>query len=73
MKGDIDRSTLTNRLVPIAQSQIYTLLSRAKSRDKVRILYFKPSYIKSNEEVLKEMSRIRARAMFSLKHPAEML
>ena len=73
MKGDIDRSTLTNRLVPIAQSQIYTLLSRAKSRDKVKILYFKPSYIKSNEEVLKEMSRIRAKAMFSLKHPAEML
>ena len=52
MKGDIERSTLTNRLVPIAQSQTYTLLSRAKSRDKVKILYFKPSYIKANEEAL---------------------
>ena len=30
MKGDLDRSTHTNRLVPIAQCQTYTLLSRAK-------------------------------------------
>lgn len=52
MKDDIDRSTLTNRLVPIAQSQTYTLLSRAKSRDNVKILHFKPSYIKANEEAL---------------------
>ena len=48
MKSDLDRSTHTNRLVPIAQCQTYTLLSRAKSRDKVKLWNFKPSYKKMN-------------------------
>ena len=52
MKYGLDCSTQTNRLVPIAQDQTYTLLSRAKSRDKVKLLNFKSSYIKVIGEAL---------------------
>ena len=54
MKGDLGRSTQTNRLVPIAQDQTNTLLSCPKSTDKVKLLNFKPTYIKVNDEALKE-------------------
>ena len=77
MKGDLDRTTEKKRqnktkkeyLVPIAQGQIYTLLSRAKSRDKFQLLNFKPEYIKVNEAALNEMIRMRKEAVFSWKHP----
>ena len=36
-----------------------TLLSHAKSHDKVLLLNFDPEYIKVNESALKEMVRIR--------------
>ena len=68
MKGDLDFSSQTNRLVPIAQGQTYTLLSRAKSRDKVKRLNFKPSYIKVSDKAFKEMNRMK-----TWKHSAEML
>ena len=60
MKGDLDCSTQTNRLVPIARDQTYTLLSHAKSRKKLKLLNFKPSYIEVSGEALKELNRMRA-------------
>ena len=73
MKGDLDCSAQINRLVPVAQSQTYTLLSCTKSRDKVKLLNFKPSYIKVNDEALKEINQMRAEAMLSWKPLAEIL
>ena len=49
MKGDLDCSTQTSKLVPIAQSQTYTPLSCANSRFKVKLLNFKQSYIEVND------------------------
>ena len=73
MKCDLDHSTKTNRLIPIAQGQTYSLLSCAKSKGKVKPVNFITSHIKINDKALKEINRVRTEAMFSWKHPAEML
>ena len=55
MKGDLSWSTgkksATGKTYqqPISQGQFYTLLSRAKNRDKVLLLNFDPEQIKVNE------------------------
>ena len=54
MQGDLNRftgkkiATGKNYQQPISQDQFYTLLSRAKSRDKVLLLNFEPEDIKVN-------------------------
>jgi len=77
MKGDLNRNnekkTKTGKeyLVPISQGQLYTLLSRAKSRDKLLLLNFEPDHIKVNLSALEEMNRMRKDALFEWKHPLE--
>ena len=56
---------------PISQIQFYTLLSCAKSRDKVLLLNFDPEQIKVNESALEEMVRMRQESVFSWQHPLE--
>ena len=53
MKCDLDHSTKTNRLIPIAQGQTYSLLSCAKSKGKVKPVNFITSHIKINDKALK--------------------
>ena len=71
MKGDLSRSTgkktATGKTYqqPISQGQFYTLLSRAKSRDKVLLLNFDPEQIKVNESALEGMVRMRQESVFS--------
>ena len=71
MKRDLSRSTgkktATGKTYqqPISQGQFYTLLSRAKSRDKVLLLNFDPEQIKVNESALEEMVRMRQESVFS--------
>ena len=75
MQGDLNRSTGKktatgkNYQQPISQGQFYTLLSRAKSRDKVLLLNFEPENIKVNESALDEMVRMRNESLFSWQHP----
>ena len=52
-KGGLDLSTQANRLVPIAQDQTFTLLSHAKYRDSLKLLNFKPSWIKVTGKAIK--------------------
>ena len=75
MKGDLDRTT-QNQLqsgkkykVPICQGLLYTLLSRAKSRDKLKLLNFEPDQIKVNQPALHEMDRMRKESVFSWQNP----
>ena len=75
MQGDLNRSTGKktatgkNYQQPISQGQFYTLLSRAKSCDKVLLLNFEPENIKVNESALDEMVRMRNESLFSWQHP----
>ena len=75
MQGDLNRSTGKktatgkNDQQPISQGQFYTLLSRAKSRDKVLLLNFEPEDIKVNESALDEMISMRNELLFSWQHP----
>ena len=70
IKGDLNRST--GKKFPsgkeykqaISQGQFYTLLSRAKSRDKVLLLNFEPEPIK-----VTEMDRMREESLFSSQDP----
>ena len=70
MTGDMDRTTKTgSRSTPIYPGQFYTLLSRARSRDTVRILNFNKDNIIVSEIVKAEMKRMRRDCVFSWKHP----
>ena len=75
MKGDLSRSTgkktATGKTYQqlLSQGQLYTLLSRVKSRDKVLLLNFDPELIKVNESALEEMGRMRQESVFSWQHP----
>ena len=70
MKGDLDQTTQSGKgTVPVNQGQFYTLLSRAKSRDKVQLLNFKPDHIKVNKPALIEINRMREESLFSWQHP----
>ena len=71
MQGDLNRYTIKktergkNNQQPISHGEFYTLLSRAKSRDRVLLLYFEPEDIKVNESALEEMVRLRKSHYFS--------
>ena len=70
MKGDLDQTSQSGKgKAPVNPGQFYTLLSRAKSRDKVQLLNFDVSHIKVNEAALKEIERMRKESKFSWQHP----
>ena len=75
MKGDLNRSTGKisksgkEFKTPIGPDLLYTLLSHAKTRDKVQLLNFEPDNIKVNEPALEEMHRMRRESIFSWQHP----
>ena len=49
MRGDLDQTSKNERYrAPIGQGMLYTLLSRAKSRDKLQLLNFEEKHIKTN-------------------------
>ena len=62
-------ATGKNYQQPISQGQFYTLLSRAKSRDKVLLLNSEPEGIKVNEFALEEMIQMKSESLFSWQHP----
>ena len=66
MTGDMDRTTKTGtRATPIYPGQFYTLLSRARSRNTVRILNFDENNIVVSDLVKAEMERLRRDCVFS--------
>lgn len=70
MKGNLNWSTGKkiatgkNYQQPISQVQLYTLLSHAKSYEKVLLLNFDPKHIKINESALQEISQMRRELVF---------
>ena len=70
MKGDLDQTSQSGKgKAPVNPGQFYTLLSRAKSRDKIQLLNFDVSHIKVNQAALKEIERMRKESKFSWQHP----
>ena len=75
MQGDLNRYTSKktargkNNQQPISHGQFCTLLSRAKSRDRVLLLNFEPEDIKVNESALEEMVRMRDESLFFWQDP----
>ena len=71
MSGDLNQTSRSgNRLAPIGQGMLYTLLSRAKSRDKLQLLNFDAErHIKTNKSAVVEMTRMRKECMLSWNHP----
>ena len=71
MQGDLNRYTIKktergkDNQQPISHGEFCTLLSRAKSRDRVLLLNFEPEDIKVNESALEEMVRLRKSHYFS--------
>ena len=61
MKSDLDSSTQAKSSDGTAQCYTCNLLKCAKSRDKVKLFNFKPSYY----EALNEINWMRAKTMFS--------
>ena len=57
----------------VSQGLIYTMLSRAKSSDGVRIVNFNPDFIKVNKAALTEMTRMKAERFLQWKTPVEEL
>ena len=73
MKGDFDRTSKTGKpnAVPINPGSMYTILSRAKSRDKLQLVNFEAEHIKVNILALHELDRMRVDAVLSWVHPLE--
>ena len=70
MTGDMDRTKRSGKgTCPITSGMFYTLLSRAKTSDKVKILNFNIDCIKVSEIVKQEMERLRNDRILSWKHP----
>ena len=77
MEVDLDRTTQNKRpsksghlyLTPIGPGQVYTALSRAQSRDQIRLSNFQPEHIKVNQLAVDEMLRMRNNSRFNWKHP----
>ena len=70
LTGDMDRTTKTGKgKTPVNSGQFYTLLSRAKTRNKVKLKNFDETVIKVSRIVKKEMARMRKDRVFSWTHP----
>ena len=71
MKGDLDQTSKGKRPTTVKQGQAYTLLSRAISRDGIKLTNFKPEMIKVNQAALEEMQRLREKAPLQCTHPLD--
>ena len=69
MTADLDRTTKTGKgIVPIESGQFYTSLSRATSRDRVKLDNFEECVIKVSKIVKSEMARMRRDCIFTWDH-----
>ena len=74
LTGDLDNSTRNpNRKISkhFLTGLVYTLLSRVRRRDTIRIQNFHKDLIVHNEEALKEMERLRKDCPFAFEHPLQ--
>ena len=70
MQGDMNDATKGGkRSNSVAAGMFYTLLSRAKSRDKVQLLNFEEKHINVNTAAVQEMQRMRKECKLSCIHP----
>ena len=69
MSGDMDGSTKGKRANSVIAGMLYTLLSRAKSRDKLQLLNFEEKHINVNTAAVREMERMRKECKLSCSHP----
>jgi hypothetical protein len=72
MTGDMDRSCKTpGYKSKVDSGMFYTLLSRATTRHKARLINFEKDVIKCNEKAKLEMHRLRTNSVLHCTHPIE--
>ena len=66
MKRDFDSTSENSKLntVPVNQGAMYTILPRAKSRDKIQVVNFELDHIKVNTIALQDILRMRKEVYF---------
>ena len=70
MTGDMDRTTKTgSRSIRIYPGQFFTLLSRARSGNAVRILNFDETNTVFSDLIKAKMERLRRDSVFTWRHP----
>ena len=62
-------SLVLKRSAPISDGMLYTLLSRATSRNKLKLLNFEERHIRVNMHAVCEMEHMRKDCVFTWKHP----
>ena len=61
----IGNLTVPDKLKSVQQGLVYTLLSRAKSRQAIKLVDFNPNDIKVNKTALQEMERMTTESPFT--------
>ena len=70
MTGDLDQTSRNkNRKAPVSDGMLYTMLSRAKSCDRLKVLKFFENQIKMNKDAVLEMERMREKCALDCTHP----
>ena len=66
MRGDLNQTSGNEtRSAPIGQGMLYTLFSRAKSRNKLKLFNFKENQIGVNKYAVAEMEQLRNECVLS--------
>ena len=70
MTGNLDGTSRNkNRSDPVFDGMLYTILSRAKSRDQLKVLNFFEKQIKVNNDAVVEMERMKEKCALDCTHP----
>ena len=71
IKGDFNHTSKNGKsnTLPINRGAFYTMHLHAKSRDKLKLVYFVSIRFKVNTAALQEIFRMREEALFSWHHP----
>ena len=69
--GDLDQDTgpTKKKDAPCGPGMFYTMLSRGKSRDRIKLRNFKEEHIVVNDKALIEMERMRTESVLEYNHP----
>ena len=70
MTGDLDQTSRNkNWKAPVCDGMLYTMLSRAKSCDRHKVLHFFENQIKVNSDAVLEMERMGEKCVLDCTRP----
>ena len=73
VEGNFDRTSRSGKpdRVNVLNGAVYSLTSRVKSMNKLKLTNFKSEYIKASPAALEELDRMRREASFTWSHPLQ--